>query len=536
MNAGNGRARSRLNVEDLRPRYCVWELTLACNLRCGHCGSRAGQARPDELDTGECLKLVKDLAALGCEVITLSGGEPTLREDWPAIAAEIRRQGMIPNMVTNGVGMDAEKARLMKEAGLSNVAVSIDGPPDIHERIRGKGTYPGTGQAVRLLQEAGLPVTVMTTVNALNLSRLEEVHAACKSLGVSRWRLQLGKPMGNLDDHEDWVIRPRDLLYLLPRLHRLAIEDDLPVGIGDSIGFFGPYDEPLRATSWKGTPQRWAGCQAGLQAIGIEANGGVKGCLSLQAFAGEKDPFVEGNIRERSLKEIWRDPNLFAYNRRASVKELTGFCASCSKKNVCKGGAKCVASAVTGDVLEDPYCYHRVAELARRQPIARMRGAVAAAAAGASIGLVTLTACGPEYGVEAPDCAEVDCADPELDPYFYEYCCEAAYPEYGVSPDYGVEPDCSEVDCADPNSSPEEWDACCPSVDYGVEPVDCSEVDCADPDLSPEEQECCMAPEYGVEPVDCTQVDCADSSITEEERLACCASVDYGVEPVDCTQ
>ena len=96
----------KIEIEKLKPSYCVWELTLACNLRCGHCGSRAGKPRPDELSTSECLGVVKSLAELGCEVITLSGGEPTLRPDWYAIASSIREHGMIPNMVSNGYVLD----------------------------------------------------------------------------------------------------------------------------------------------------------------------------------------------------------------------------------------------------------------------------------------------------------------------------------------------------------------------------------------------------------------------------------------------
>ena len=49
------------------PRNVVWELTLACNLRCRHCGSRAGKARDDELTEVESLDVVDQLAALGAE-------------------------------------------------------------------------------------------------------------------------------------------------------------------------------------------------------------------------------------------------------------------------------------------------------------------------------------------------------------------------------------------------------------------------------------------------------------------------------------
>ena len=47
------------------PRYTVWELTLACDHRCLHCGPRAGEARPNELTLDECLQLVDEMAELG---------------------------------------------------------------------------------------------------------------------------------------------------------------------------------------------------------------------------------------------------------------------------------------------------------------------------------------------------------------------------------------------------------------------------------------------------------------------------------------
>lgn len=65
-----------------RPVYAVWELTLACDLSCRHCGSRAGRPRPEELTTTEALRVVDELAALGVLEVTLIGGEVYLREDW----------------------------------------------------------------------------------------------------------------------------------------------------------------------------------------------------------------------------------------------------------------------------------------------------------------------------------------------------------------------------------------------------------------------------------------------------------------------
>src|ERR1700744_3790385 len=77
-----------------RPIYAVWEITLACDLACRHCGSRAGRERPDELSTAECLDLVDQMADLGVKEVSLIGGEAYLREDWLDIIRAIRRRGM----------------------------------------------------------------------------------------------------------------------------------------------------------------------------------------------------------------------------------------------------------------------------------------------------------------------------------------------------------------------------------------------------------------------------------------------------------
>jgi len=72
------------------PVHAVWEITLACDLKCQHCGSRAGKRRTEELTTAECLDLVRQLAGMGTREVTLIGGEAYLRRDWLEIIREIR--------------------------------------------------------------------------------------------------------------------------------------------------------------------------------------------------------------------------------------------------------------------------------------------------------------------------------------------------------------------------------------------------------------------------------------------------------------
>ncbi len=481
---GNDTANTVLVQAGYRPRVCVWELTLRCNLRCLHCGSAAGGPRGRELSTAECLDAADQLAELGCELITLSGGEPTLRDDWDTLARHIARRGLLVNMVTNGVRMTPEVAGRARDAGLSNVAVSIDGPPDVHEHIRGVGTYEPTVNGVRTLVKAGMRTAILTTVSRLNLPHLEAIRQQAIALGATQFRVQLAKPMGNLKEHDDLVLRPRDLLQLLPLLAGMKGAGGIDVRVGDSVGFCSPYDAVLRGRGFDGTPQRWSGCQAGLQAIGIEADGGIKGCLSLQARLDGRgdDPFREGTLREARLAEIWGRPGAFGYNRQFQMASLTGGCRRCNERARCRGGAKCVAAAVTGALTENPLCYLNAArEAAAQNGLRRAVGRGLRVAAAAAALFVAPLACEvspsedavaadivpgtdtptpPPDGVGTPD--SVTPPDDSVTPPPDD---SVTPPGDTVTPPGDTSPGCADVVCT--------CEPCCPMCDYGFPPEYC---------------------------------------------------------------
>jgi radical SAM protein with 4Fe4S-binding SPASM domain len=477
-----------------RPKFCVWELTLACNLRCGHCGSSAGRRRPDELNTEEAVDVVHQLADLECQLITLSGGEPTLRSDWEVIARAAVERGVTVNMVTNGTTVTPGLAARIAKAGLANVGISLDGTPEVHDSIRGPGTFVKVARAMRVLADAGVSTSMLTHLNRDTVAELDAIHDLALELGSAAWRVQLGKPMGNLADRSEMVIRPRDLLNVIPRLARIKKRSPLWVYVGDSIGYYGPHERDLRETRWRNMRPWWSGCQAGQMGVGIESDGGVKGCLSLQAGlsgCGGCDPFREGDLRTRRLADIWFDPEAFAYNRKHKHESLTGACARCRYARLCRGGAKCVASAFTGGLGEDPYCYYRVArEESFRRRFASSLGRRAAAAVmsvglglgGACLGGATLSGCldrAVGHSDNEPDAVlvESDASVPEdaaLEP-------DADPP---VSWDYGVFPllDASvEEDGEPPNH-----------MDYGYFPPYDATIQPIEPDAEPPN-----TPDYG---------------------------------------
>ncbi|MBN1605927.1 MAG: radical SAM protein [Polyangiaceae bacterium] len=371
------------------PESCVWELTRACNLRCGHCGTAAGRRREHELDTAQAIDVARQLVRLGNRLTTLSGGEPTLREDWPEIARTFVDAGVTVNMVTNGQSGGRELAVRAKEARLANVAVSIDGLAETHDALRGRGAFERATDTIGALVRAGIWVDMMLTVNRRNLTELVGVWELAKRLGAQRFRVQLGKPMGNQTHRDDLTLEPQDLLTLLPLLGRLAARGGPGVRIGDSVGYFSPEERVLRGRFC--AQGHWTGCYAGVRAIGIQADGGVKGCLSLQPRAGEADRFVEGNLRHESLEAIWLRPGAFAYNRHFERAQLKGACARCSHAELCRGGATCVAYTYSGEIGCDPMCYYQVAGLSEAT---RQRVWPLSAPAAAAVLMLSLTSCG----------------------------------------------------------------------------------------------------------------------------------------------
>jgi radical SAM protein with 4Fe4S-binding SPASM domain len=345
-----------------RPIYAVWEITLACDLACRHCGSRAGHARSDELSTEECLDLVRQMAALGVLEVTLIGGEAYLREDWTDIIREIRRCGMSATMTTGGRGITAEKARAGKEAGLESVSVSIDGNEATHDRLRGvKGSYRSAFQPMDLLRAAGIKVATNTQINRLTLPELPELLEALAAHGGHSWQLQLTVPMGRAADEPDVLFQPYDMLELFPLLGALKKRaDELKVRIwpGNNIGYFGPYESVLKGTMPRG---HMASCGAGRSTLGIEADGAIKGCPSLPTEA-----WTGGNIRDASLKDIWERAAPLRYTRDRTVEDLWGFCRTCYYAEECRAGCTWTSFVFFGRAGNNPYCHHRALEMQRR--------------------------------------------------------------------------------------------------------------------------------------------------------------------------
>ncbi|MGA1824025.1 MAG: radical SAM protein [bacterium] len=340
------------------PRNVVWELTLRCNMNCAHCGSEAGEKRGEELNHEEALDFCNQVGKMGCEVLTLLGGEPFLREDWDDLALCLNSYNVKVNAISNGYMMNQSLVDRIKKARLTNVAISLDGLCETHEKIRRKpGSFQRVMNALSLLRQNGISSAIVTTVTRDNMNELDELFKIAMDKGVDVWQLQIGVPRGNLCEHRDFVVQPEDLPSIEQFILRVRNNRRIQVDVADNIGYFSHNEENLRnGFSRQRYLPFWTGCFAGIQALGLEANGDVKGCLSMPTLP----EFIEGNIRRESLAEIWNKKGNFSYNRDFKPDMLEGDCKECEYNYVCRGGCKSTAYCFSGSIFNNPCCLYRI--------------------------------------------------------------------------------------------------------------------------------------------------------------------------------
>jgi len=326
---------------------CVWEITLACCFSCKYCGSGGGRARANELSTEECIGVAEQLAELGCRRVSMIGGEVFMRRDWREIVAALSEKNIAVNIITNGFIFSKELIDDLKSLRVESLSVSLDGPKEVHDRYRQAGSFERAIAAIDILSANDIPVSVISTLNRENAEQLEELYAILSEYPIYAWQLQACSPMGNAASNG--VDYSFDFKKVIDFVGMHMLTSPFALGIADNIGYFTPKEGYLRGNlSGKAV---FPGCSAGLESIGIDSVGNVRGCESMY-----DDVFIEGNLREKTLREIWEDENAFAYNRKFKAEELTGKCSSCEMSKICAGGCRSYNYFVHKKLYESPHC------------------------------------------------------------------------------------------------------------------------------------------------------------------------------------
>lgn len=328
------------------PYAALFEITLKCNMRCIHCGSSAGTQRLKELPTNEWARVIKEFSELGCESITLLGGEPFIRQDWFEISKTVRDYNIDLTIISNGLLIDEKTISHLRKLDPYAIAISLDGgSPETHDEIRQvRGSFEKATKVISMLKDANINTSAITTLSKTNFKDLPKIRSLLLNKNVA-WQIQIACPVGRFP--KELMLSKEEFysasLFIANSMEKYSIEE-LPIAGAHSFGYYSSVLPNINITPV------WRGCPAGMYLVGIQSNGGVKGCLSLS------DEFVEGNVMNKSLSEIWESDSFASYNRKFKKDDLNGECIGCKYGKKCKGGCMSVSTSVTGKKHSDPFC------------------------------------------------------------------------------------------------------------------------------------------------------------------------------------
>jgi MoaA/NifB/PqqE/SkfB family radical SAM enzyme len=150
------------------PLVVGWAITDRCNRRCVYC--RGWQGKAGTLSTEDIFKIVDELKEAGAIMVSLTGGEPLLREDIGMIVDYIQGKGIEVKLNSNG-GSVKEKIGDLKN--LARLTLSMEGEKRVHDAIRGEGSYDEVLEAAKCATENGLTISFATVLNRLNLDSID---------------------------------------------------------------------------------------------------------------------------------------------------------------------------------------------------------------------------------------------------------------------------------------------------------------------------------------------------------------------------
>jgi radical SAM protein with 4Fe4S-binding SPASM domain len=388
-----------------KARLVFWEVTKGCNLRCIHCRATATElSSPTDLATRAALGIIDQIAAAANPILVLSGGEPLYRSDIFQLARYAADNGLRVALATNGTLVTKDVARMIVDAGVRRVSISLDGADAMtHDSFRGiPGAFDAAVHGLRNLKALGMSVQINMTIARHNAHQLPEVLQLARNLGADALHTFLLVPVGcGVDIAASQMVPPEEYERMLnwfydqsltggielkatcaPHYFRVARQrraadrraaDQLsriapapthsstkpssigptemtmpgstgielkPQGVGQPVGHPGGHPSDLNAMT--------KGCLAGTGVCFISHEGEVYPCGYL--------PVVAGDLRKQTFADIWDNSPVFHQLR--NTAGLKGKCGCCEFRNVCMG-CRARAYAATGDFMdEEPFCVY----------------------------------------------------------------------------------------------------------------------------------------------------------------------------------
>jgi len=335
------------------PLYMVtWRCTRRCIGACAYCSFNLEAGDFGEVSTKDGLKIVDQVYDFGSPWFGISGGEPLLREDIFEIIGYARKIGLEVSLITSGFVFNEDLLNGLVRNEV-HTAVSIDGPREVNDKVRGVGSYDKAFSVMEKLSEAGILDCLVVTLNRYNYKYIEHPIKLGAEYGARMVVFHNLVPVGRAGQNiEELAPSPEEYEWTFNHLYDLSKRYEGKVQINVYSPFYArivrqknPYD------FWDWFTNRFLGkCTIGGNYISVTENGDFRSC-------GFNEGYRLGNVKTKTLKQCWEElQNSELHLKLRDKSNLKGKCGVCEYREIC-GGCRTRAEFYTGDIFEsDPAC------------------------------------------------------------------------------------------------------------------------------------------------------------------------------------
>lgn len=272
------------------PVAMTFAVTYKCQCNCVHC-SAGRHLRNDlpELSTREAKALINQSQNLGVAMIAFTGGEPLLRDDIYELISYVDKRKALPILFTNGRLLSEENVDKLVDAGLYSLFVSIDSPiPEEHDQLRGMlGLFESAIQGIKRMKFKGgyVGISSYATRSATQKGMYKKLYSLARDLGLENLILFDAVPTGNMLNDTSEMLTPDQHEEIREFSSKIFKHQIVP---------------QFNSQSWQNSIEGYLG-GIGCLAVNIQYYVSAYGDVSPCDFT----PLSFGNVRNKSLKEIW---------------------------------------------------------------------------------------------------------------------------------------------------------------------------------------------------------------------------------------
>ncbi|MEE8233172.1 MAG: pyrroloquinoline quinone biosynthesis protein PqqE [Gammaproteobacteria bacterium] len=338
--AGSLQNNSQTNLTP--PLWILAELTYRCPLQCPYCSNPLDIAKYDnELSTEDWFRVMQQARKMGAAQLGFSGGEPLVRKDLEELIAEARKLGYYTNLITSGVGMDENRVKAFKEAGLDHIQISFQASnEELNNFLGGTKSFQHKYEMARVVKKYEYPMVLNIVLHRKNIDQIRDILDMTVELKADYVELASTQYYGWSRVNVDQLLPTKEQL---DNAEKVAMEyQEKMKGKSKIIYVIPDYFENRPKKCMNG----W-----GNIFLTIAPDGSALPCHAAGQLPGLEFP----NVRDHSIEWIWNDSPDF--NKFRGLDWMKEPCRSCPEKEKDLGGCRCQAYMLTGDARNaDPVC------------------------------------------------------------------------------------------------------------------------------------------------------------------------------------